>query len=91
MSQIIQTKYKEKKIKFNNIIHLVLIPNLDYYNDYLKKILWWNEEDYNNAIYSCNMEINKFLISYPNTSIEQAKKFLYQPKTNIKCVRISIQ
>ena len=39
----------KKKVKFNNIIKITLIPNREEYFQYsLNDILWWKEEDYIN-------------------------------------------
>ena len=36
-----------KYVKFNNIIHIYLIPSrTDLYNDGLIKQLWWSSNDY---------------------------------------------
>ena len=75
-------KTKKKKIYFNELIQVILIPNLDYYNKYLKKILWWDENEFRSAVISSNMELEKFLFLHQNISIEKAKQILYQPNDN---------
>ena len=57
----------KKKVKFDNIIKVILIPNREkYLNNFLNDLLWWNEEDYYkfkkdfllelNIVIKCNKE-----------------------------------
>lgn len=70
-----------KKLKFNNIVQVILIPNKEAYSDF-KDQVWWNNYDYNNSLISFNEEIFSIIQKYPTINIRQAKNILYQPYNN---------
>jgi hypothetical protein len=49
----------KKKVKFDTIIKIILIPNRkEYFNSSLNDLLWWNEEDYYNFKKNFLLELN---------------------------------
>ena len=69
----------KKKLKFNNIVRVCLIPELKDYSTELKSTLWFNANDFNNASMSANEELTNLIKINPSMNLEQAKKLLYQP------------
>ena len=49
----------KKKVKFDNIIKVILIPNREeYFNNSLNDLLWWKKEDYCNFKKNFLLELN---------------------------------
>ena len=70
-------KYK-KKIKFNNIVNVILIPDITTFFD-IKNLLWWNESDLLNSVNTARNELHNLINRNPSMTLSQAKKLLYQP------------
>jgi len=72
---------KQKKVSFDYIIDVVLIPNItDFKERNMIDSLWWNEE---NLIYfknSAREEILEFMEKNQGMSIKEACNILYQPE-----------
>jgi hypothetical protein len=50
---------KLKKVRFNNMINVALIPCRDEYYQYsMDKLLWWKNEDYNDFKKNFFIELN---------------------------------
>jgi hypothetical protein len=68
---------KRKKVDFQNIIKVVLIPK---YKDICDcRDLWWNEFDRRIATIFMNNEITTLMRIHPGMTSKQAMKLLYQP------------
>jgi len=70
-------KYK-KKLKFNNVVNVILIPDITSIFD-IKNLLWWSENDLTNAVNNARNELFDLVNKNPSMTIIQAKKLLYQP------------
>ena len=70
-------KYK-KKIKFNNTVNVILIPDITTFFDF-KNLLWWNESDLLNSMNTARNELYNLINRNPSMTLSQAKKLLYQP------------
>lgn len=69
-----------KKVRFNNIIRILYIPtNKEYFNNFLNKLLWWDEDDYNKFKLSAIIQIHDLMYIHKNMSSKDAQKILYQP------------
>ena len=71
----IDNKFK-KKLKFNNIVKVFLIPNR---NEILQNDLWWSCQDIANFKKTSNDEILNLIKRHKYMTIKQATKLLYQP------------
>ena len=67
----------KKKIKFLNIIKVIIIPNNDDIYEY-KKLLWFNANDYMQFSNNLNTEIKFLMKIYPNITTKDARKILCQ-------------
>jgi hypothetical protein len=76
-------KKKNKKIKFNMVKYVMLIPSRREFDDNMKKTLWWNNFDYNNFRFSALYEIQQIMLRHNDMHIKDAIRLLYQPN-NIK-------
>lgn len=67
-----------KKVKFNKIKYIYLIP---FYYEIIKSLddIWWNENDFLNAYYDDIKKIKNLLNIHPSMTYKQAKKILYSP------------
>lgn len=77
MFDIIKINLKTKKVKFNKIVKVILIPSLK--NVSFKNELWWSEIDMYNAEYTSFKELNKLILRHRGLDFKLAKKILYQP------------
>lgn len=68
---------KRKKVSFQNIIRVILIPKYSEICDC--RDLWWNEFDRKIATIFMNNEINTLIRMHPSMNTKQAMKLLYQP------------
>ena len=73
-----EKKSKIKKVTFNDIIYIHLIP---YYNEIIKSNddIWWNDNDFLNASHDASEKIKNLLNIHPFMTYKQAKKILYSP------------
>jgi hypothetical protein len=69
--------YNYKKVTFNKIIEVYIIPS--FFTNIDKLNLWWNKNDVNNAVFSCKTEIANLIEIHPQMEIKYARKLLYQP------------
>ena len=80
MNEIESNSFKNKnrkKVDFQNIIKVVLIPK---YKDICDcRDLWWNESDKRIATIFMNSEITTLMRIHPGMTTKQAMKLLYQP------------
>lgn len=79
--QAIHIETKQKKVSFDYIIDVVLIPNItDFKERDMLNYLWWNEE---NLVYfknSAREEILEFMEKHKGLTIKDACNILYQPE-----------
>jgi hypothetical protein len=68
-----------KKITFNSIVAVVLIPCSREMDLEMKTLLWWNNRELKYFGISALDEIETFLLYNSNLNRKQAMKFLYQP------------
>lgn len=71
-----------KKITFNKLAYVILIPGNEEILD-LKKDLWYEQEDYVNFINESMQELNTLKKTHPSITLQQARKLLYQPNNII--------
>ena len=71
-----EKEYKTKKVTFNNIIYIHLIP---YYDEIIQSSddIWWNNNDFVKAVQESNKKIKDLLDIHPTMTYTQAKKILY--------------
>lgn len=69
-----------KKVSFNNVVNVILIPSRLEYTAFSDEI-WWSKVDYINFFNSAKIEINDFMSENPFTNLRDAKKMLYQPNS----------
>lgn len=69
---------KKKKIKFNNMLKVKLIPNIKDFEE-LYDDLWWNQDELQEFRQSSTKEILGLISRHKYMSIQQASKLLYQP------------
>lgn len=76
-SDFYKNKKFAKRVSFQNIIKVVLIPK---YKDICDcKDIWWTEIDKQNAMIFMKHEIITLQKIHPNMTFKQAAKLLYQP------------
>lgn len=68
-----------KKITFNYIVNVVLIPCSREMDVELKTLLWWNNKELNYFGLSAMDELEIFLLYNSHLNRKQAMKYLYQP------------
>ena len=68
-----------KKITFNYIVNVVLIPCSREMDVELKTLLWWNNKELNYFGLSAFDELETFLLINSHLTRKQAMKCLYQP------------
>jgi hypothetical protein len=71
-----------KKITFNKLIYVILIPRIEDILD-LKKDLWYENDDYTIFINESIQELNTLRKTHPSITLQQARKLLYQPNNII--------
>lgn len=69
---------KQKKVSFYSLVDVRLIPCRFEYR-FLTDELWWSETDYHNFYQSYRQEINNFSKIYPNITLANVRRLLYQP------------
>jgi hypothetical protein len=69
---------KQKKVSFYSLVDVRLIPCRFEYR-FLTDELWWSETDYRNFYQSYRQEINNFSKIYPNITLADVRRLLYQP------------
>ena len=74
---------KNKKIKFNMIKYVKLIPSRKDFDDNMKKTMWWNDYDYDNFRNLAIYELKNIMLRHSNMHIKDAIKLLYQPNNII--------
>ena len=68
-----------KKIKFDNVVNVVLIPSAKEMES-IKNDLWWSKTDYISFYMSSCKELRDFMCEHsPPLNRFQAMKILYQP------------
>lgn len=68
-----------KRVKFNGLVRVVLIPNLvEYMEANLFPSLWWNVDEFRAIKKSAVQEIKAYISTRPGMDAKQAIKFLYQ-------------
>ena len=70
-----------KKVNFNNIVKVILIPERIEYNNF-KNLLWWDNNDYKKSLQLSIIELNVVINCNPSFTYKDTKKHLYQPKYN---------
>ena len=68
-----------KKITFNYIVNVVLIPCSREMDSEMKTLLWWNNKELKFFGMSAMDEIETFLLYNSHLNRKQAIKYLYQP------------
>jgi hypothetical protein len=71
----------KKKIHFNNIDQIILIPSRNEYDNLMKNKIWWNSYYLYLFRQSAIEDIYKLLQIHPYITTYQAMKLLYQPKS----------
>ena len=66
-----------KKVRFNNIIRVIIIQSK--IENEIKKIIWWNGNDLRLAYNSSILELQTLMNRHNTMNLFQAKKILYQP------------
>ena len=46
LSNNIENNRKEKKLQFDSLVKVILIPGLSDYLPYMKRLLWYDNDDY---------------------------------------------
>jgi hypothetical protein len=72
----IENIYKKKRVKFHNIISVILIQSKE---EYEKNILWWSLDDLHCSHNSSIFELKRLMKRHYTMTLFQAKKLLYQP------------
>ena len=68
----------KKKVSFQNIIDVIMIPNMN--DDYENRChFWWDNNDIFNATQSAIHEIQRLLNIHPSMEKKQAIRLLHQP------------
>jgi hypothetical protein len=73
-----KTSRQDKKIKFNQVVSVVLIPCIKDMDSELRSQLWWNNIDYDAFCNSANNEIKKFLQIHRELNRRDAVRLLYE-------------
>lgn len=75
-------KKRTKKITFNCIVHVMLIPCNKDMDVEMKTLLWWNNKELKDFCISAMDELETFLLYNSHLNRKQAMKYLYQPGYN---------
>jgi hypothetical protein len=75
-------KKTTKKISFNYIVNVVLIPCSREMDVEMKTLLWWNNRELKYFGISAMDELDTFLLYNNHLTRKQAIKYLYQPEYN---------
>ena len=73
---------RTKKITFDCIVNVILIPCSREMNAEMKTLLWWNNREIKYFGISALDEIETFLLYNTHLNRKQAMKYLYQPEYN---------
>jgi hypothetical protein len=74
-----------RKIKFNSVVNVVLIPSVKEMES-MKNDLWWSNTDYISFHMSSCKELRDCMCEHsPHLTRVQAMKILYQPSTIDEC------
>lgn len=71
---------KNKKIQFNYLRDVVIVPNRE---EYIKYGVWWNQEDYLHFKESAFNEIIMLTTKYKTLNLTQALAILYRENYNL--------
>lgn len=69
---------KRRKIKFDNVVNVVLIPCAKEMES-IKNDLWWSKTDYISFYMSSCKELRDFMCEHSLLNKTNAMKLLYQP------------
>lgn len=69
---------KRRKIKFDNVVNVVLIPSAKEMES-IKNDLWWSKTDYISFYMSSCKELRDFMCEHSLLDKTKAIKILYQP------------
>ena len=69
---------KNKKVSFYSFVGVRLVPCRFEYRLFTDE-LWWSETDYRNFYQSYRQEVNHFSKIYPNITLANVRRLLYQP------------
>jgi hypothetical protein len=73
-------KKLHKKIMFNSLVSVILIPRINVNNNYeLVKNLWWSPKELLSFKVSCFEEIMDLVNRHTSMTPQQASKLLHQP------------
>lgn len=75
-------KKRTKRITFDYIVNVVLIPCSREMDVEMKNLLWWNNRELTYFGISALDEIDTFLLYNSHLNRKQAIKYLYQPEYN---------
>jgi hypothetical protein len=83
-NNIYNNKYNKshKKVEFSNFRDVIYIPKTSELYDTID--LWWSQIDKSKAYSSMANEIKNIQMLFPNMTMKQAMKFLYQPNNLIE-------
>jgi len=68
-----------KKLTFNSIVRVMLIPCGKEIDIEMKNLLWWNNKELKDFCSSAMDELETFLLYNSHLNRKQAMKYLYQP------------
>lgn len=74
-----------KKISFNSLVNVVLIPSFKDMESSIWNEIWWSNTDYISFYTSARKELQDFIQENPSINRGQAMKLLYQPSTIDEC------
>jgi hypothetical protein len=75
-------KKRTKKITFDYIVNVVLIPCSKEMDVEMKTLLWWNNKELKWFGISAMDELETFLLYNSHLNRKHAMKYLYQPEYN---------
>ena len=71
-----------KKLTFNSIVRVMLIPCRKEMDIEMKTLLWWNTKELTLFGISAISDIDTFLLYNSHLNRKEAIKYLYQPEYN---------
>jgi len=75
-------KNRIKKLTFNSIVRVMLIPCGREIDIEMKNLLWWNNKELKDFCISAMDEVETYLLYNSHITRKQAMKYLYQPGYN---------
>jgi len=78
----IHRKKTRKKITFDNVVNVVLIPSAKEMES-IKNDIWWSRIDYTTFYVSARKEVSDFIEQHYPMNQYQAMKLLYQPSATV--------